>query len=70
MKKADEGDFHAWLRKNKPGGIIVDYIHYKTLQATVKEQLAEGKTFPDYVNIAKVPTATLKVEKKSAKKKR
>jgi hypothetical protein len=70
VKKSDESDFHDWLRKNKLGGIIVDYIHFKTLQATVKEQLIAGTNFPEYVNIAKVPTATLKAEKKSAKKKR
>jgi hypothetical protein len=70
IKKDDTESFHDWLRANKNGGIIVQYIHYKTLQAFVIEQLNAGVAFPDYVNIAKIPTAKIKAEKKSAKKKR
>lgn len=64
IKKEDIEAWYKWLRENKHGDIIVPYIHPKTQQAFVKEQLIAGKTFPAYVNIAKVPTAKLKAVKK------
>lgn len=70
IKKSDTESFHDWLRANNVGDIIVPYIHFKTLQAFVIEQLNLGTAFPDYVTIAKIPTAKIKAEKKSAKKKR
>lgn len=68
IKKDDQAAWYTWLRKNKLGHIIVEYIHPKTLQATVKEQLGAQVKFPDYVNIAKIPTANLRAERKSKKK--
>lgn len=68
IKKDDTPAFHAFLRENQHGDIIVPCIHFKTLQAFVAEQLANGETFPDYVNIAKIPTAKLKKEKAPKKK--
>jgi hypothetical protein len=64
IKKDDIAAFYEWLRFNKNGAIIQEYIHPKTLQGFVKEQLSAGQAFPDYVTIAKIPTATLKKARK------
>ena len=70
IKKEDEDQWFAWLRKQGLGGIIKETIHHKTLQATVSEQLDKGTKFPDYVNVALIPTAELKAEKKKASKRK
>ena len=69
IKKDDQETWFEWLRKNKHGGLIVEYIHYKTLQAFVVEQLGNGVKLPDYVNAAKIPTVTIGKERKTTKKK-
>jgi len=67
IKKDDQDAWFKWLRSKKLGAIIVEYIHPKTLQAFVKEQLGQQTEFPSYVNIAKIPTAKLKAERKGKK---
>lgn len=70
IKKEDQDEWYAYLRDNDHGDIIVEYIHPKTLQAFVKEQLGLGVKLPQYVNAAKIPTVTIGAEKKSNKLKK
>lgn len=70
IKKEDQEAWYGYLRKRGDGSIIVEYIHPKTLQAYVKEQLGNSVKLPAYVNAAKIPTVSIGKEKKSKKLKK
>jgi len=53
---ADE-QLHQWLVDNELGDIIKPYVHFQTLQATMKSFLGE---VPDTIfNVSDVPTVTM-----------
>lgn len=73
VKVDDIPDFYAWLRENDAGGIIKETIHHKTLQAWVGEMIDDPEkagTLPPMLTVGKIPTAVLKAEKKSSKKRK
>lgn len=48
-KKADQGRVFAWLRERGMGDVIQETVHHGTFRSLAREQLAEGKTLPDFV---------------------
>lgn len=70
IKKEDQAAWYSYLRKKGDGSIIVEYVHPKTQQAYVKEQLGNGVKLPAFVNAAKIPTVSIGAEKKSKKLKK
>lgn len=72
VKVDDQDRWFKWLRDGGNGGIIKETIHHKTLQAFVGEQIDDPEKaglLPDYLTVGKIPTAVLKAEKKSKKRK-
>jgi hypothetical protein len=55
--KDDRPAMYEWLRKNKCGDIIVDYVFPQTLTAFAKERLQAGKPLPDQLKATYIPTA-------------
>lgn len=64
LKKDDEERFFAWLRERDDGDIIKETVHHKTLQSFIKELLENGENPPDFMVVAKIPTAKLLKERK------
>jgi len=55
--KDDRPTLYAWLRKEKCGDIIQDYVFPQTLTAFAKERLLAGKALPDVLKAEYIPTA-------------
>lgn len=73
VKVEDLYTFFNWLDDTGNGAIAKRTIHHKTLQAWVAEQIDDAEKaakLPDYLTIGKIPTAKLKAEKKSSKKRK
>ena len=68
--KADTEAFHAWLKKNGEGDLIVASVNYKTLQAWTIRKLENAEKLPPMLKATKVPTVSIKKEKKSQKLKK
>jgi len=47
IPKDHREDAYNWLKDNGYGEIIIDTVNAQTLKSLVKEQLSEGKSFPE-----------------------
>lgn len=47
IKKIDQERFYDWLREQGHGDLVVETVHWQTLRAFAKEQLAEASDEPD-----------------------
>lgn len=74
VKVDDMPAFFDWLDKNGHGGIAKRTIHHKTFQAWAGEMIDDplkARKLPEkLLTIGKIPTASLKAEKKSSKKRK
>ncbi len=61
--KDDRPALYDWMRKNKHGALIQDYIFPQTLTAFAKEQLGAGKPLPDVLKATYIPTAKTRAGK-------
>jgi len=62
FKQAGVGDerLFEWLNKNDLGGIIKPYVHFQTLQSTLKDFECQGNILPDELfNVTDTPTVVL-----------
>ena len=57
----DDPMLHGWLRSHELGGIIIPYVHYGTLQSTLKDYEGMGGEIDDSVfNVSNVPSVTMR----------
>lgn len=57
----DDPTLHGWLRAHELGDVIIPYVHYQTLQATLKEYENQGGEIDDSVfTVSNVPTVTMR----------
>lgn len=60
INKEDQAAAFRWMRENGHNGLVVEYVHPKTLQAFVKEQTENGKPLPEIIKASFIPTATIR----------
>ena len=51
LSAADRELFHDHLRQSGDADLIVETVHYGTMRAWVKEQLADSRVIPDVLNV-------------------
>jgi len=57
----DDPTLHGWLHAHELGDVIIPYVHYQTLQATLKSYEEMGGEIDDSVfNVSNVPTITMR----------
>ena len=61
--KDDRPALYEWMRKNKCGDLIQDYVFPQTLTAFAKERLAAGQPLPEVLKASYIPTAKTRAGK-------
>jgi hypothetical protein len=60
VNKANEVEFHTWLKENGFGELIKPTVHASTMKAWAKEQIEAGRTLPEFVKVYLETSASIR----------
>ena len=58
--KEDRERWHEWLRESGNEDMITNQVNPQTQKAFIKERLANGLDYPEFVNVTMIETARLR----------
>ena len=59
FKEENREKVYEWLKENGLGDIIKPYVHPSTFSALISDNIKEGRTYPEFINVFMKPSPKL-----------